>query len=139
MINLETYKGVILETDIIASSLLEKEQTNESITYYLIRKPCYTTVIQITEMLEVSDSPQEEEIISKGFIGLRILGLHPRYSKSIAQNLKILNKIHPEIAFRCAVTAAISQESLLPIITKRFYAVYSRLENVLTIKPDDIR
>ncbi|MBX7155255.1 MAG: hypothetical protein K1X91_09845 [Bacteriodetes bacterium] len=134
---IEKSKGLMLETDVLAESLLLGSDI--TIKDFLLLKPCYTTVIQVTELLEISESHTEQETISKCYVGMRILGIHPRYSETIAKHLVVLKKIAPNVALRCAITATISQESSLPIITNRFYAVYSRLENVVTIKPSDIR
>ena len=130
-------KGVIVETDLIADYLL-CGQSPSVLRSALQTFTCYTTFVQISELLQCATTEYQKRCVLDAISLLRPLGSHPRYSEAIAEMLRRLEIASPSERFRCAVTGAISQQAKLPILTERYQSIYSRLE-ILAIMPDSIR
>lgn len=133
----ENCKGVLIESDLLAGYLVGENV--DTMNHLFSSVVCYTTFIQIAELLAVSKSDEETALIKNVMMAIRPLGFHPRYSEQLANSLssfymlddiKELSKntnypwrITP---YRFAITSTIAKEAKIHIVSRRFQRVYSQ-------------
>lgn len=77
----------------------------------LIKGICFTTVLNASELLLEVSSEAEERIVIDVLSGLKILGLHPRYSLRIPKYSSSIKNL------RDALFCVVADYNKLPIIT----------------------
>ncbi|MBL7998238.1 MAG: hypothetical protein JNL32_06315 [Candidatus Kapabacteria bacterium] len=130
------YPRLYLETDIIALYLLD-DAGHTPLRNLLRTHTCYTGFPQIAELLQTCKTDDETKEVMSILSALRPLGFHPRYSVSLARYLALVDEPETGISikdrYRVAMSATIAMESSLPIATRRYESIYSRLEIPLAI------
>lgn len=133
----ENCKGILIETDLLAGYLVGE---NVDLMNHLFSSVvCYTTFIQIAELLAVSKSDEETALIKNVLMAIRPLGFHPRYAVQLADKMTKLS-IPDDIKetakeanypmgitlYRFAITSVIAKEAKIHIVSRRFQRVYSQ-------------
>jgi hypothetical protein len=130
-------KGVLIETDLLAGYLVG--ENIELINYLFSSVVCYTTFIQVAELISAAKNKEEKTLVKNVLMAIRPLGFHPRYSEELATNLAKFTIIDDltksrnetdysfDIApYRFAITSAIAKEAKIHIVSSRFQRVYSQ-------------
>jgi predicted nucleic acid-binding protein len=128
--------AVLLETDILRDYFFKKPSLMREL---LKENVCYTSFVQMGEILSCAASEREREVLMKPFMGLRVLGFHSRYSGSLAEFLQESEKISEVFKnrdkFRFCLVSAIAKEAKLTVVTRDFSAIYKNFKNIATIEP----
>jgi predicted nucleic acid-binding protein len=127
--------ALLLETDILTEYFFKKPSVMRGL---LKENVCYTSFVQMSEILSCAETEGEREVLMKPFIGLRVLGFHSRYSGSLAEFLQESENISDVFKnrdkFRFCLVAAIAREARLTIATRDFSGIYKNLKNISTIE-----
>lgn len=135
----QEFKGILVETDILAAYLLEGSDSESVLRRYLRRAPCFTSFVQAAELFACVDSAEERILVEKALYSLRILGAHARYAESIASLYQQGFDTVPGFSMRDAIVLGIAVESNLPVLTKKHVRKYRNFSSVTTIEPNDVR
>ena len=129
-------EAVLLETDILVDYFFKKPSLMREL---LKEKVCYTTFVQMGEILSCGNTESEREQLMKPFMGLRVLGFHSRYSPAFADFLQesesFLEVFKNRDKFRFCLVSAIAKEAKLTVVTRDFSAIYKNFTNIATIEP----
>ena len=79
-------KGYLAETDMLAGYLMKGVQIS-TLGKLLSRVMCYSTYVQISEILSAVE-PEQQEACLHALAPVRVLGMHPRYSMDVAAFLR---------------------------------------------------
>ncbi|HYF04274.1 MAG TPA: hypothetical protein VEC36_12905 [Patescibacteria group bacterium] len=127
--------ALLLETDILTDYFFKKPPLMREL---LKENVCYTSFVQMGEILACAASEGEREVLMKPFMGLRVLGFHSRYSQSLAEFLQESEKISDVFKngsrFRFCLVSAIAKEARLTIATHDFSGTYKHFKNISTIE-----
>jgi hypothetical protein len=101
----------LLDTDIIEHHLIQKSDTQSYLEGLLLKGLCFSTVLNASELLHEAKSDLEVRIIIDVLSGIKILGLHSRYSLLVAKYS------HLGLDMNRALFCVVADYNKLPIIT----------------------
>lgn len=102
----------LIDTCVIEDHLTHSSsQKNSNLENLLMKGICFTTVLNASEALLKVSSEAEERIVIDVLSGLKILGLHPRYSLRIPKYSSSIKNL------RDALFCVVADYNKLPIIT----------------------
>lgn len=126
----------LLETDVLIEYFFKKPSLLREL---LKENVCYTTFVQMAEILSCANTESEREQLMKPFMGLRVLGFHSRYSPVFADFLQESENFSGVFKnrdkFRFCLVSAIAKEAKLTVVTRDFSAIYKNFKNIATIEP----
>ncbi len=101
----------LLDTDILSDHLVNGKNESSILIDLMQKGICYTTVLNASELLFFTNSDKESEYVKKILNAVKVLGLHSRYSLSIA---KYSRKVE---SLRDALFSVVADINKLPIVT----------------------
>ena len=101
----------LLDTDILSDHLVNGKNESSILIDLMQKGICYTTVLNASELLFSTNSDKESEYVKKILNAVKVLGLHSRYSLSIA---KYSRKVE---SLRDALFSVVAEINKLPIVT----------------------
>jgi len=101
----------LLDTDILSDHLVNGKNESSILIDFMQKGICYTTVLNASELLFSTNSDKESEYVKKILNAVKVLGLHSRYSLSIA---KYSRKVE---SLRDALFSVVAEINKLPIVT----------------------
>jgi len=102
---------VFLETDIIVEYLTEKGKEGSILPDLMQNSICFTSVINASELFYAAKNDLQKDSVRKVLTGLKVLGMHSRYSLLINNYSTLVNTV------RDALICVLAEYNKLPIIT----------------------
>ena len=122
---------VFLETDIIAEYLTEKKKGSPVLLDLMQNSICFTSVINAAELFYAAKNDLQKDAVRKVLTGLKVLGMHSRYSLLINNYSTLVNTV------RDALICVLAEYNKLPVVT---YNVDKFVKTKLTLlDPKKIR
>ncbi len=137
LVGRKAVQSVIVETEFLID-FLQTRDSPSTLRQVLSKALCYTTVVQISEVLAQCTSTSQRDAALAMCSLVRPLGVPPRYALNISFYLQKLAELGQEEPLRFALSASISQFSKVPVLTVQYESLYSRLD-IPTIKPESLR
>ncbi len=102
----------LVETDIILSHLMQKENNSVSdLEFAMSTGICFTSIQTASELLFFANNEKEKEGVNSVLFSLKVLGVHPRYCLNISE---FFNKV---ATVRDALVCSLAKNNKLPIFT----------------------
>lgn len=106
----EFSEKVFLETDVLAEYLTKKH--NDSLLLKFMQNSiCFTSVINASELFFAAGDESQSDTVQKLLTGLKVLGIHSRYSLLINKYSSLVNTV------RDALICVLAEYNKLPIVT----------------------
>ena len=102
---------VFLESDILADYLMDKNSGDSILLKIMQNSICFTSVINASELFFAAKSEIEKDSVQKVLTGLKVLGMHSRYSLLINKYSSLVNTV------RDALICVLADYNKLPIVT----------------------
>jgi predicted nucleic acid-binding protein len=128
-----------LDTEIFSDHLTSKENVSFLLRCLGIFDNCYTSVMNIAEVLSACRSEAQKEKARRAFYGVGLLGIPYRYSDKLAEVLRYVKSSNAG-SYRDALVVMMCSETKLPLITfeKPRYVTLARRFGVTLIEKETI-
>src|SRR5690606_15651766 len=73
----------LIDTDVLADHLITDIKTESYLIKLMRTGICFTSVLNAAELYRLTDSPLELQNVNDLLYGIKVLGLHARYSLSV--------------------------------------------------------
>lgn len=73
----------LIDTDVLADHLITDIKTESYLIKLMRTGICFTSVLNAAELYRLTDSPLELQKVNDLLYGIKVLGLHARYSLSV--------------------------------------------------------
>lgn len=121
----------LIDTDVLEGHLLHNKKEDESYLEKLLQRGiCFSTVLNASELLYKAATEIEQRIVLDVLSGLKILGLHSRYSLLVPKY-----SAHTQ-NYSEALFCVVADYNKLPIVTLNKYR-YRKI-SLATFHPDEI-
>ena len=101
----------LLDTNVIEDHLIQKSDSQSYLEGLLLKGLCFSTVLNASELLHKAKSELEVRIIIDVLSGIKILGLHSRYSLLVPKYSRL------GLDMNRALFCVVADYNKLPIIT----------------------
>ena len=122
---------VFLETDILVQYLTDKENDRSILLKFMQNSICFTSVINASELFYAAKSEIEKDSVQKVLTGLKVLGMHSRYSLLINKYSSLVNTV------RDALICVLADYNKLPLVT--YNTEKFAKTNLILINPNHLR
>ncbi len=125
--------GVLIETDVLCDFLVAR---NSCLRKVLGLYPCYTTVINASELFAIGKDDAERNAMMALLSGIRVLGLHPKYALKIGEIAR--NNRARGMKERDAIVIGTAIASRLPIVTEAWAEKYKGYGGVRVVSQSEM-
>lgn len=108
---MEFPEKVFLETDVLVQYLIEKKEDSSILLNLMQNSICFTSVINASELFYAAKTESQKDSVQKVLTGLKVLGMHSRYSLLINKYSSLVNTV------RDALICVLADNNKLPVVT----------------------